>query len=586
MRNLSSKTLPALAVPLLLLVAVACGTADPPTPLPEATAPPVMTNGDTPTPTAVPDAAQQPDGTQPTGTLNMGQKELGTFAGHPLVTSSPRIQFMSASIGEGMNMIDRELNPVPLLAESWDISDDFQTWTFNIRQGVQLHKGYGEMTAEDVLYSYEQWGEGALHARSSFIRNFWTDPDGSVEMPDSHTLVVNTSEPWVDVQIFEFMRNHGGSSTWVVSKEQSEELGVDAANLDTAATGPWEIEEHRTAQFWRFRAVKDHWRQTPHFEELVFWEIPEESARVAGFQTGQLDTFDMAFDSIASIEATPGARLLSVPNSGQMGVNIYGQLYTFLGTPDEYSAYDPSLPWVSGNPDPESEEWINAAKARQALSIAVDREAIVDTLLAGFGQPIVMRDWAGHEHRLPEHWTAEFDPDWARELLAEAGYPNGFNITVTTAIRGAPAETEVCEAMGTMWGDVGINVNFQRVPYDTLRPSLINRTYLGVTCHAVGIRLAPIIGASNYISESVFSYGTEHPFLEENVTAGLREVDPAVREQIEFEVYDFMYRHGMAFGLYSWDAVWPVGSRIDEWEPIDFSEIRPPSHFEYIPHRE
>ena len=70
-----------------------------------------------------------------------------------------------------------------------------------------------------------------------------------------------------------------GASTFIASKKQTDKLGVEAASEQIAGTGPWEIVDHRTTEFWRMEAVEDHWRQTPYFAELVFWEIPEESAR-------------------------------------------------------------------------------------------------------------------------------------------------------------------------------------------------------------------------------------------------------------------------------------------------------------------
>ena len=138
-------------------------------------------------------------------------------------------------------------------------------------------------------------------------------------------MLVNTGEPWVPAQVFEFMRNGGGSSSWVVSKKQSEDIGIEEASKDIAATGPWEIQEHASGEYWKMSAVEDHWRQTPSFAELIYWTIPEESARVAGFQTGQLDSFDMAFDSLATVEAVEGAMVKGFPNAGQAGLNFYGQ---------------------------------------------------------------------------------------------------------------------------------------------------------------------------------------------------------------------------------------------------------------------
>jgi len=177
---------------------------------------------------------------------------------------------------------------------------------------VEFHKGYGIVTTEDVVYSHEQFYEGALLARAGFIGQYFGfdgDPDtgASTTILDDLTFEVFTGEPWVPARVYEFLRTGGGGSTWTVSKKQSEELGIEKASLDIASTGPWEIQEHASGQFWKFSAVQDHWRQTPFFEELVLWTIPEESARVAGFQTGNLDTFAMDFDSIITVEKVEGA---------------------------------------------------------------------------------------------------------------------------------------------------------------------------------------------------------------------------------------------------------------------------------------
>ncbi|MCH7712745.1 MAG: ABC transporter substrate-binding protein [Chloroflexi bacterium] len=524
----------------------------------------------------------------PSGTINYGVVETGIFEGHPRFISSPRYQYVAVTAGEAMVTINPDLTPGPFLATEWSISPDFLTWTWKIRDDVEFQKGYGNLTIEDVLYSFQQYHEGALNARAGIIGDYWVGNAGGTQtIIDDYTIEVNTGVPWVPEVAFEFMRGLGGLSTSIVSKKQSDELTAEVASKDIAMTGPWEIKEFASGNFWKFEAVEDHWRQTPFFKELVLWTIPEESARVAGFQTGNLDIFQMSFDTIPTVEAVEGATIVAWPNAGQAGLNIYGQTYGTDKDGNPYDKLDCTNAWVSCDEDPDSAEWAKAVLVKKAMAISIDRQAIVDELLSGFGNVLYLRDWMGHEGKADPRWVHEYDPDLARELLDEAGFPEGFEITLTPAIRGRPAEVEACEAVAQYWEEIGINVKIQNVPYATIRPSLITRQYQGVTCHTVSGRLTPIIGASNYVKKSTFSYGTEHPWMEEKITAALGEVDPAKLTVLEKEIYGWFYDNVMAFALYAHDGVWPVGPKLDpDWTPFGFSEVAQPSGFEYIKHRQ
>ncbi len=545
-------------------------------------------SGSSTTPTATPQPTEAPPAmTVPTGTINYGVPETGIFDGHPRMISSPRVQYAAVTFGESMWAIKPDLTPGPLLATEWSISDDFLTWTIKVRDDVEFHKGYGMMTMDDVWWSYKEYHEGALLARATILGNFWLGKaGGSQELVDDYTIKLNTGVPWVPQVAYEAMRHLGGTSTSITSKKQSEELGVEAASKDIAATGPWEVVDHSSGEFWKFEAVQDHWRQTPYFDELVVWTIPEESARVAGFQTGSLDIFQMAFDSLPTVDAVEGAEIVAWPNAGQAGLNIYGQTYGVDKEGNPYEHLDCNNAWVSCDEDPNSVEWANAVKVKKAMATSIDRQTIVDTLLSGFGNPIALRDWMGHEGKADSRWKWDFDPEGAKALLADAGYPDGFSITLTPAIRGAPAEVEACEAVAQYWEDIGIDVNIQNVPYATIRPSLITRQYQGVTCHTVGPRLTPVIGASNYVNQSTFSYGTEHPVMQEMITDALAEVDPALLTTKERDAYGWFFDNVMGFGLYAFDGIWPVGPKLDpEWTPLSYSETRLPNSFEYIKHR-
>ena len=309
------------------------------------------------------------------------------------------------------------------------------------------------------------------------------------------------------------------------------------------------------------------------------------------FQTGYFDTTQIAFDSRRLIEAVEGAEIMAVP-VGEQALNFYGQYYVGIGTENQQPGYDPDLPWVSSNPDINSQEWRNAAKVRTALSIAIDRQWLVDGFLHGYGTPAVLWDFGQYEDTwLPPEMRWEFNPERARELLAEAGYADGFNITLSPARRGAPVEVEACEAIATMWGDIGLDVNFRSLPYNTLRPSLIARNYQGSTCQAGGIRLEPGQGFTGMLSQlnhqAVWNRGVEHPWLDEKVSQHMAEVNTERRRALAIEIATFLFENAIAgIGLYNFDNLWPVGPNIQPWsEGVCYRDLRNINGYEYIRHR-
>ena len=582
---------------LFLVPIIACGTAretetEPQQPPAQQQAPaPSGTGQSAPAqvaPTVVPQAAAASETTmaaEPMGTLNTGLKETGPFFLHPSSLGNPQIFVHgTAPIGEGLLQQDLNRDVSGLLAKSWEISEDFLTWTFVLNEGIEFHKGYGEMTSEDVLWSMQQWGL-SKHPRAGQLTTFWQDRDGT-EIVDKYTLKVNTGEPVVSVIAETWFMTPGGGSTFIASKRQTDELGVEGASTQMAATGPWEIIDHRTGEFWKMAAVKDHWRHTPEFAEFIMWEIPEESSRLAGFQTGQLDTFLMAFDTIPSVLELEGAQLMTVPNAIEMGLRIYGNWYPIEGV-DQRPGYDPELPWVSPTDDVTAPEWDTARKVRLALVMAIDRQALVDTILSGHGHiRTSMRNYTGFEEYLDGR-DFEFNPDRALELLEEAGYPDGFGITLTPSLRGAPAEVEGCEAIAQMWNDIGLDVNFQRVPYTTLRPQLVARTYQGATCHAGTPPPTPATGFGSYLAANPFNRGLEHWWTEAKMTEAQAAVDPAIREALEREIGHFLFDHVLTdINYYTIDAVWPVGPNIEPWtEHVRTSDVRQINGYEYIRHK-
>ena len=282
---------------------------------------------------------------KPEGTLDIGWKELGTFGTHPRLYRLTFGGSVGATIAESLVSQD-PTSFVPLLAREWSLSPDSLVWTFNLQKGVQFHQGYGEMTAEDVIYSVQQAAtEGSSFPLAGQLKRLWLNEDGWVKAIDDYTVQVHTGTLQYDM-LGVLGPPYGG---WIVSKKQVDELGEEEADRNGALTGPWEIAEIKTGQFWRFEAVDGHWRKTPNFAEMVFWEMPEESTRVANFQVGKLDSFQMALDSKRVVEQVPGTKFMRVEGGGTEHLGLYGNWYVDHGSADygeKRPGYDPELPWV------------------------------------------------------------------------------------------------------------------------------------------------------------------------------------------------------------------------------------------------
>ena len=138
-----------------------------------------------------------------------------------------------------------------------------------------------------------------------------------------------------------------------------------------------------------------------------------------------------------------------------------------------------------------------------------------------------------------------------------------------------------------MWNDIGLDVKFQRIPYGTLRPQLVGRTYQGMTCHAGATARVPSQGYGSYLSKNPFNRGLEHVYSESRMIDAQKEVDPVKREALEKEIATFLVGEYLTdLVYYTMDAVWPVGPRLEPWlENVKTSDLRQINGYEYIQHK-
>ena len=581
---------------IALVALVACGssaTATPsaaPTAAPQATAVPRATAA----PTAVPPTSP-PAMVRPTGTLNIGFKELFTYGNSPRLTESAVMVFVGGVSQETLLKLNIDKEITPQLITDWTLDDSGTVWTMKLREDVEFSKDWGQFTADDAVFSLQEYaaddGIGSLLGRMQTV--FDAEGGGPTKV-DDFTFTIDTVTPQFDTLYLLIIPEVNN----VISKKNYDSEGQDVATFQGVGTGPWEFTESSTREFWKFDARENHYRKTPEFAELVLWDIPEEATRVANFETGKLDSFLMAFDSKPRLDNVPGIRYMSIPHGSTAAIHLHPQHYAGIGDADyaekrpaaaECLASPGACPWFSSNPDVNSPEWERARKVREAMLISINRQEIVETLLSGEGTAQSLWGWENRQNELlPQYREWEFNPDRAKQLLADAGYDDGFEIEITASIRGVAAEAESCEAIGDYWGDVGIRTNINRVPYLSIGPKLQERSYTGLSCHGTGGRVDPaIIWGIAWGSDSGVSMGFDHPTFDDLLEEMFGIAEETRHWEVMNELAGFMYENALDSGFYSVNILWPLGPKVDSWrENLQQGDTRTLGSYEFAKHRQ
>jgi ABC-type transport system substrate-binding protein len=308
-----------------------------------------------------------------------------------------------------------------------------------------------------------------------------------------------------------------------------------------------------------------------------------------------VDTFAMSFDSIPAVEKVSGAKFMVQKGVAATSLYLMGAYYVGAGTPNQSPSYEPDKrPWIAGDPNPGSAGWERAKKVRLAMSLAIDRQLIIDKVLGGHASQTAMMWWAPfgkststRGFKWDSNWKWEYNPQRAKQLLTEASYPNGFELTVTPAIRGAPGEVEACEAILPMWETVGIRATFRKVPYSTVNAEYRERKVPGITCHASHPFVNPLMGYTQaWRTRQVGSTGVEHPYIDERIDKANGIFDEDKRNEVLYEIGRFVFDNTLDVALYYVDFVYPLGPRIDDWSKhLRYADARLMSAIEYIPHR-
>lgn len=314
----------------------------------------------------------------------------------------------------------------PGVASSWKMSPDGKEIDFTLRKGVKFHSG-DPLTTKDIVFSIER---GRAKNPTTKTR---TDSIERVEVIDDYHFKLHFKSPDVT-----FIPTKGGFP--VVSKSYYDRVGEDKFSKEPAGTGPYKVVRYVPGEYVDLERFEDYWGPKPSIKEARILFITEEMTRVAKLKAGEVDFVQgCPYPAVKDIEKTPGLKTIRFATNHTTPSVIFG-------------TRNPNTPW-------------HDRRVRLAMAYAIDCDAIIKNVLQGipnhyaFLAPYEL----GYDPNLKPY---PYNPKKARELLAEAGYPNGFEFKLYWIITGyGPMMREVAEAIASYLEAVGIKTKLVAQEY-------------------------------------------------------------------------------------------------------------------------
>lgn len=309
------------------------------------------------------------------------------------------------------------------LAESWEVSEDKKTWTFKLKEGIKFHNGT-EMTAESVKATYDR----AMDPANGLVVNEIIKMFEKVEVIDKYKVSITTNEPYGAM-----MALLCNASLAVMDPEYIEKYGNDLGRTPESVngTGPYKLVSWARDEEMVLERFDDYFGEKALTQKIVYRPIPEAAARVIALETGEVDVIQgVPADEIARLEKTEGISIYKAKSVGQRQFR--------------FGCNDPI---------------IGKTKVRQALIYAIDRQAIIDSLFPGLSYPSTAP-------LAPVTWgyanlgEIKQDKEKAKQLLAEAGYPDGFKTKIVTTERYAKG-VELAEIIASQLKEIGVDAEIQ-----------------------------------------------------------------------------------------------------------------------------
>jgi peptide/nickel transport system substrate-binding protein len=365
----------------------------------------------------------EPTSPQPEGTLRVAVSTFPNTLDAP-ITAEQQARNSARPLFDSLLWVNDEGDIEPALAESWEISDDGLEYIFHLREGVTFHNGE-PFNADSVVFTWNRYINPELAWNER-----WRMAD-NVEKVDDMTVKITTEEP--KPLLLRTIATHWS----IVPPGYFEEVGEVEYGNAPVGTGPFMFVEQVTGDHITYKANPNYWKEGyPKIETLIIRPIPESATRVAAIQTGEVDIVGrLSAEEAQSLLGAQGVQVIRYPVTRVYYI-AFNNMTSGVGQPTE----DPLV--------------------RQAMNYAVDVQAIIDALFNGYFKQstgFVATGELGYGAVEP----FGYDPDKARELLAEAGYPNGFSMGFACPAGAYAHFEEVCEAVQAYLAEVGIDTDLE-----------------------------------------------------------------------------------------------------------------------------
>jgi peptide/nickel transport system substrate-binding protein len=429
-----------------------------------------------------------------------------------------------------------DMQIVPEIAESWENISPTE-WEFKIRQGIKFHNGE-DLTADDVVFTYERiLKEGGVAGQSS-PRKGLLGTITSVEKVDDYTVRFILSDPW---PVFLAML----PNQQIVPKDYITEKGDEYFAANPVGAGPFKFVSANLNEEVVMERYDDYYGGSPDLppvgpapaKRVLFKIIPEPSSRIAALQTGEISIMqDVPASAVEMLQASDN---VTVKTTSGTRVNFFAMNVT--------------------------QKPFDDVKVRQAMNYAINIDEIIQNVLEGSAKsmvgPVPSNSFA-HDDELKPYG---YDPEKAKQLITEAGYPNGFDLVIDCE---AP-EKEITEAAALQLRNIGINATTRVWDWGVLKPLLVSGERQMVMNYWGNSTLDPFdLLNPMYMTDGTGNYSKySNPRVDQLLTDASKIVDADQRKAMYDEVQEILYNDAPRVYAYVNDVIEAASSKIEGWEP-------------------